>query len=270
MAEATFISLVIGAISGLLLGLTGAGGGVVAVPLLAVGLDLPLTEAAPLALLAVALTASGAALAGLRRGIVRYRAAFVIAAVGLLCAPLGLQAAALAPERYLWWVFAAVMLVVAARMARSAARDPVEYGALDIADPLCPRDPRTGRFIWRGRVGALMGAIGAGAGFLSGLLGVGGGFVIVPALRAVSDLDMHAAIATSLMAIALIALGTVAWALATGHAFEPLRVATYVGGTAAGTLAGRLAARRLPTPRLQQLFAASMVVVAVLLLFRNN
>lgn len=264
------VAMVIGLLSGLLLGLTGAGGGVVAVPLLAVGLGLPLTAAAPLALLAVALTASAAALAGLRRGLVRYRAAFVIAGVGLVCAPLGLQAAALAPERYLWWLFAAVMLLVAARMARSATQDPVEFGALDIGDPLCPRDPHSGRFIWRRRVAGVMAAIGAAAGFLSGLLGVGGGFVIVPALRAVSDLDMHAAIATSLMAIALIALGTVGWALAAGHEFQGLRAASYVTGAAGGTLAGRLTARHLPTARLQQLFAASMVGVALLLLIRNN
>ncbi|MEX2958434.1 TSUP family transporter [Acinetobacter baumannii] len=36
------------------------------------------------------------------------------------------------------------------------------------------------------------------------MLGVGGGFVIVPALRKVTNLDMHSIVATSLMIIFLI------------------------------------------------------------------
>ncbi|XLM22216.1 TSUP family transporter, partial [Chromobacterium piscinae] len=43
---------------------------------------------------------------------------------------------------------------------------------------------------------------------LTGLLGVGGGFVIVPALRRLSDLGMQAIIATSLLVIALVGSGS--------------------------------------------------------------
>lgn len=262
----------IGVICGLLLGLTGAGGGVIAVPLLSVGLGMPLVQAAPLALLAVALTASMAAVFGLRRGIVRYRAAMVIAAAGLLVAPLGLWAGRHAPEAVLWWIFSGVLLIVAWRMHRAAVRDPHEYGPLGAASdaPLCPRDDDTGRFIWKRRVAAVMAGIGSLAGGLSGLLGVGGGFVIVPSLRAVSSLDMHAAIATSLMAIALIAIGTVAWALLGGHDFDWPEAGGYIAGTVVGTALGRALAPRLPARRLQQGFAAMLVVVAVALLIHHN
>ena len=267
------MAVVIGLVGGLLLGLTGAGGGVVAVPLLAAGLNLPLTVVAPMALLAVALTASGAAMAGLRRGIVRYRAAFVIAGTGLLIAPIGQRLAAQAPEAWLWSAFAIVMLGVSARMFMASRRDPVEYGSLTVEhqrDALCPRDRDTGRFVWGPRVSGVMAGIGTLAGFLSGLLGVGGGFVIVPALRAVSDLDMHGAVATSLLAIALIAIGTVGWSLLAGHQFELVRVSSYVIGAGVGTMVGRTLANRVPARRLQQLFAWVMAVVALVMLLRNG
>ena len=56
----------LGAVVGLILALTGAGGGILAVPLLVFGLHLSITQAAPVGLIAVgAASALGAAL-GLR------------------------------------------------------------------------------------------------------------------------------------------------------------------------------------------------------------
>ena len=47
----------IGLFVGSLMGLTGAGGGIISVPLLIFGLGLPLNEAAPIALASVAISA---------------------------------------------------------------------------------------------------------------------------------------------------------------------------------------------------------------------
>ena len=62
----------LGGLVGLLLALTGAGGGILAVPLLVFALHLGLAQAAPIGLLAVGLAAAMAATLGLRDGIVRY------------------------------------------------------------------------------------------------------------------------------------------------------------------------------------------------------
>ncbi|MFI7962281.1 TSUP family transporter, partial [Acinetobacter baumannii] len=70
--------------------------------------------------------------------------------------------------------------------------------------PPCQVNPSTGRFIWNFKTGGVLASIGIIAGLLTGMLGVGGGFVIVPALRKVTNLDMHSIVATSLMIIFLI------------------------------------------------------------------
>ncbi|TPQ31056.1 hypothetical protein C2U69_29725, partial [Cupriavidus pinatubonensis] len=64
-------SAALGAVVGLILALTGAGGAILAVPLLLFVLHLSVAEAAPVALLAVGLSAAVGALLGLRAGVVR-------------------------------------------------------------------------------------------------------------------------------------------------------------------------------------------------------
>jgi len=66
---------------GLALGMTG-GGGVLAVPALVLGLGYSLPEAAPVALVAVGVSAFLGGLDGLRRGLVRYKAALLMALGG--------------------------------------------------------------------------------------------------------------------------------------------------------------------------------------------
>ncbi|OWT80771.1 MULTISPECIES: TSUP family transporter [unclassified Achromobacter] len=120
MLTATFLGLAIGA----LLGLTGAGGGILAVPALMFGLHLGLAEAAPVALIAVGSAAALGAAQGLRRGLVRYKAATLMAIAGGLTAPVGLLLARQLPATLLSLGFAAVMLLVAARMARQTMKRP--------------------------------------------------------------------------------------------------------------------------------------------------
>ena len=64
--------MILGALVGLLLGLTGAGGGILAIPALTLGVGWTLVEATPVALLAVGVAASVGAIDGLRKGLVRY------------------------------------------------------------------------------------------------------------------------------------------------------------------------------------------------------
>jgi hypothetical protein len=199
--------------------------------------------------------------------LVRYRAAMLMAAVAWLLAPFGLRAARHLPVDTLTLLFAAVLLGAAIRALLQALHAPHEADVLNapVSAPVCHLDPSTGRITWTRAALAVIAAIGALAGFLAGLLGVGGGFVIVPALRAVSDLSVHSAVATSLMAIALISAGTVAAALLQGHAMPWLLALPFVGGALAGMLAGRRIAPRLAGARLQQFFALAMAAVAVTL-----
>jgi uncharacterized membrane protein YfcA len=79
-------------------------------------LDLNVAEAAPLALLAVGLSAGMGAIIGLRAGIVRYRAAGFIALTGIVSSPVGLWLAHRLPNGPRALLFAGVPAFVAIRM----------------------------------------------------------------------------------------------------------------------------------------------------------
>ena len=253
------LTFLLGACVGLVLGLTGAGGGILAIPALTLGLGWSVTQATPVALLAVGSAALIGAMQGLRQGLVRYKAAATMAAVGWLVAPLGLYVAALVPGTALMILFAAVMLVVACRMYLQARADSEAQGTLQRN---CMLDPATGRLDWNARCLATLASIGAASGFLTGLLGLGGGFLIVPAFRKFSDVRMHGVVATSLM---VVTLGTLGHLFSQGVTFSSAG-ALFTVSALVGMIGGRLAAPNLPARLLQQMFSVLCVCVSLLML----
>ncbi|PLZ00860.1 hypothetical protein CY652_18585 [Burkholderia sp. WAC0059] len=254
-------SLLLGALVGAVLGLTGAGGGILAVPALVVGMGWPMQQATPVALVAVAGSAALGALEAFRRGLVRYRAAFLMAAAGVPLTSLGVRLSHVLPQRLLMALFAAVMLVVALRLLRQA----LGGGAPDPASGFCVGhlDPGTGRLAWTWSVAAALAGTGALTGLMTGLLGVGGGFVIVPMLRKLTDIPMHGIVATSLMVIALVGGGGIASTLVQG-ASPPLALTLMFSAmTAAGMVAGRVVSRRLAPAHVQMGFAVALIVIAL-------
>jgi uncharacterized protein len=273
------MTIALGLIVGLVLGLTGAGGSIIAVPLLMWALDWSLLQAAPVALIAVAVSASFGTLYAWDVAVIRYRAALLMGAAGLITAPLGLLAAERLPLTLLTLTFSLVLLVVAARMWHQSRHAPEETrvvraslrGADDLTgDAICKLNPATGRFVWTQRCAATVGACGAATGFLAGLLGVGGGFVIVPGLRSISDVSIHAAIATSLMAIALISSVTVVIAMLLGRELPWTVALPFALGALGGMLAGRQLAQHIAGPKLQKMFSVLLGLVALAMLARST
>jgi hypothetical protein len=274
----------LGALIGLLVAFTGAGGGSLAVPLLVFSMHLRMAEAAPVSLMAVGLSSMLGAVLGLREGIVRYRAAALMGAVGLVVAPLGVALAQRVPNAPLQGIFAAVLGIVAWRMwgvtrkrladARTLPVDETDADATAAAVapraravPPCRLDPRDGRLRWNRPCAVALGSIGAVAGVLSGLLGVGGGFVVVPALTRYTDLTARTIVATSMAVLAIVATSGVASAAAHGTVPWPIAL-PFAAGAMVALLAGRRIAARVPGIRLQQGFAAVAAFVAVLMLGR--
>ncbi len=147
---------------GLSMGLTGAGGGVLAVPALTMLLGLDLRQAVPLGLLAIGSAALLGSLDGLRHGLVRYRAALFMAAIGVLTASLGTRIAQTLPTDVLMVLFCLVLIVVA---VRQWSQGMIPSGIADAAlfKP-CQLAPDKGRFRWTPRCFMHFGAIGASAG----------------------------------------------------------------------------------------------------------
>lgn len=258
------ILLILGVLIGLVMGLAGAGGGVLAVPALVIGMGWSMQQAAPVALIAVAGGAALGAFEGLRHGLVRYRAAFFMVACGLPLTPIGIHYAHQLPQRRLQLVFAAVILIVALRLIRQTFSSSLS-GA---QSKLARINPDTGRFRWTTTSAVLFAAIGAFAGFLSGLLGVGGGFVIVPALRRFTDVSMHSVVATSLMVIALISSGSVTATLIYGASLPMPATLFFAGATAFGMGLGRKLSPRLSEQAIQRSFAGVLLAASAQLVAR--
>lgn len=258
------ILLILGVLIGLVMGLAGAGGGVLAVPALVIGLGWSMQQAAPVALIAVAGGAALGAFEGLRHGLVRYRAAFFMVVCGLPLTPVGIHCAHQWPQRYLQLVFAIVILIVASRLIRQT----LSSSRTGAQSKLARIDPDTGRFRWTRTTGVLFAVIGAFAGFSSGLLGVGGGFFIVPALRRFTDVSMHGVVATSLMVIALVSSGSVTAALIEGATLPMPATLLFAGATALGMGLGRKLSPRLSEQTIQRGFAGVLLAASAQLMSR--
>ena len=258
-------SALLGSIVGVVLGLTGAGGAIIAVPLLIFGLHLAIADAAPIALLAVCISAAMGALLALKRGKVRYRAASLLALTGLAASPLGVFLAQRIPDAPLTLLFAMVMGYAAFHLFRQSMGNSAEDAGCSPAP--CQLGPG-GRLTWTWVCARRMTMAGVLTGFLSGLLGVGGGFIIVPALQKVTDLHMQSIMSTSLAVIALVSLvGVISamlmrgmdWAIALPFAF----------GAGAGMLLVGAFAHRFTGQRLQQGFAVVAGCVAIGMILRQ-
>ncbi|GIX31026.1 MAG: UPF0721 transmembrane protein [Porticoccaceae bacterium] len=250
---------------GLALGLTGGGGSVFAVPLLVFGLGLSPQRAVPLSLAAVAAVAAVGAWRAAARGLVELRAGALLALGGMATAPVGVWLSRQVAPHTLLTAFALLSCWVAVRLWRSA-----DEGAVVRADPapdgegiaLCRLEGA--RLSLTAPCGAALLAAGLATGVLAGLFGIGGGFLIVPALRWVTRLSIHRAVATSLLVIALVGGAGLASATSTlGDGFPWDLALAFLGGGLAGLWAGQRLAPLLAGPRLQRTFSLAVLAMAV-------
>lgn len=259
------IVLLLGLTVGVILALTGAGGGILAVPLLVFGAGLSMAEAGPIGLLAVGLAATLGAVMGLKNGTVRYKAALLIATAGIICSPLGLWLAQRTPNRPLTILFACVLMYVAFRVFKRSL--PTSKAPVATKPPPCVLDTQRGKLNWTAPCAWALTVSGVVAGGLSGLLGVGGGFVMVPALQRYTNLTAQSVLATSLAVIALVSMSGVAASSAAGHLQWAVALPFSLGALF-GMACGRLIAARLAGPHLQRGFAIVSMLVAVALLVK--
>ncbi len=261
------VSAGLGVFVGVMMALTGAGGGILSVPLLVFGLNLSVASAGPIGLLAIAVAGSLGAINGLRNKILRYRAAIVMAGLGVVLAPIGIYMAHRIPNQPLMIAFASLLIIVSVRMLIQAQHEITGSTPKERPAPPCKLDQSIGRLIWSVPCArALMGS-GAVAGFLSGLLGVGGGFIIVPALKKLTDLPMQSIVATSLGVLALISITGVTSAALTGHLNWSIGI-PFTGGAIVGMLLGSIIAKQISGPRIQQAFAIFTFLISLSLLYK--
>lgn len=233
---------------GLILGLVGGGGSILAVPLLvhAVGVQSP-HLAIGTAAAAVAANAMAGLVPHVRAGNVRWPCGLVFAAAGVVGAALGAEAGKAFDGEQLLFLFGLLMIAVGASMLRKRKRELDANVRLtrDNARQMLPR---------------LIG-LGLLVGLLAGFFGIGGGFLIVPALIFAAGLPIHLAIGTSLIVVAALGATTAASYALSGLVDWPLFGLLVLGGGVGSALGMRAGKWLLGKKRALELGFASTVIL---------
>jgi uncharacterized membrane protein YfcA len=244
------VALPFGLAIGLLLGLVGGGGSILAVPVLVYVLGEPVKRATTESLVIVGATALVGGLAAWRAGRVRWRVGLAFAAAGAAASVGGTALNRAAGSSAILLAFGLLLPAAAYAILRGTRARPEAPGGA--RPPAWPR----------------VAAAGAVTGVLTGFFGVGGGFVIVPALTLALGLPMTLAVGTSLLVIALTSAAALAAHLASGGIDIGL-AAAFTAAAIAGAVAGTHLHGRLPESRLRRLFAALLVAVAAFLIAKS-
>ncbi len=243
----TILTLLGAALVGLSLGLTGAGGSIITLPVLVYLGGVAPREAVGLSLFVVGVAALVGAGQRYRVGEVHLRAAAMFAISGMVGAAGGARLTPLVSPEVLMMGFAGLMVVVAVKLLRG--------GEAEVAmAPECRP--------WRCLLA------GMGVGVLTGFIGVGGGFLLMPSLVKFARLPLRMATGTSLAVIGFNA----AAGFGSHYGEAPPRWALaflFAGIAALGVVAGTGLAGRLPVVRLRQGFAVMVLATAVLVLWQN-
>jgi uncharacterized protein len=240
-----------GGVIGLVLGLVGGGGSILAVPLLiyVVGVASP-HAAIGTASVAVTINALASLIGHARAGRVKWRCAGVFATAGMIGAALGAELGKAFDGKRLLILFGLLMIGVGLSMLRPrrGAEAPdvrlTRTSALTLLPRLIP--------------------IGLGTGLAAGFFGIGGGFLIVPGLILATAMPLPFAIGTSLVVVSALGATT-----ATSYALSGLvdwRVtALLVIGGVIGTIAGIALGRTLGARKglLERGFAAVVIAVGI-------
>jgi hypothetical protein len=246
------LSVLSGGMVGFTLGLIGGGGSILAVPLLLYLVGMPdAHRVIGTTSVAVAFNALTSLVPHARRGNVRWAAAAIFSACGIVGASAGSSLGKAFDSQRLLFLFALLMIVIAPLMLRPRQATAVMETAMT---PVAA---------------ARLGAVGLVVGCLAGFFGIGGGFLIVPGLILATGMPMIEAVGTSLVAVSSFGLTTALNYATSGLVAWPVALLFILGGLGGGwigsTVADRLSGHR---QALSFVFSGIVLITAFYMLFR--
>lgn len=250
-------AILAGLTTGMVLGLFGSGGSIIALPALIYLLHVEPKSAIAMSLGVVGVTATLSALDHLRRGNVEVRIALVFGLFGVAGTFAGARLGVVTPVVIQLGLFALVMYAAAWRMLRPALLKPV--GAVAAAG---------GCHEFISPCMAQIALHGIGVGVLTGLVGVGGGFLIVPALVLLSGIPMKRAVGTSLAIVAAKSYAGFAGYMG-GVPVDWVVMGWFTLVTVLGSFLGTFFSTRISQDALKKGFAWFLVAVATYILFKS-
>ncbi len=286
------LAVVVGAI----MGLTGAGGSILTVPILVYVVGIDAVTATAYSLFVVGVTSVVGAASYWRRGLVHVRAALAFSIPSLpvvfltrrwlvpaIPAQLGSVAGVeVSKELFILVLFAVIMglsalsMIARPRFAAPAAGNGGAGAAVAAAVEL-PPPARSAAAAAPAKAGVppfevsvpLVVLEGAVIGVLTGLVGAGGGFAIVPALAVFARLPMRVAVGTSLTIIAAKSLFGVLGDLSRESRFDWGLLLAFTALAVAGILLGSRLSRLVPGAKLRPAFGWFVLAAAGGILVRE-
>jgi uncharacterized protein len=231
--------------AGLLGSLTGLGGGVVIVPMLALGFGVDIHYAIGASLVSVIATSSGAAVAYVREGFSNIRIGMLLEIATTIGATGGALLATIVAPQAIAFIFGAVLILSVYSSIKGPGPDPADIGPDRLAT----------RLNLHGSYPALAGIrhyhvrnVPAGfgimsiAGLLSGLLGIGSGAMKVLAMDHVMRLPFKVSTTTSNFMIGVTAAASAGIYLNRGYIDPGLSMPTMLGVLLGSLIGARLLA----------------------------
>ncbi len=271
LLDFTLIIWLASMLAGLLGALTGLGGGVVIVPLLAVIMHVDLRYAMGASLVSVIATSSGAAAAYVREGFSNIRIGMFLELATTAGALFGAYLAAHVPKSWIGVIFGLVLLF-SAWSARHPPRRQSEKVAVDnLAVKLrlngefpTPEGPRPSQATNLPGGFGLMGV----AGILSGLLGIGSGAFKVLAMDRVMKIPFKVSTTTSNFMIGVTAAASAGLYLHRGY-IDPGLAMPVMLGVLIGSLVGAKLLVHMQAATLRLVFALVIAALGVQMIFEG-
>ena len=272
------LPIVVGVCVGIIVGLLGAGGGILSVPILVYLLGQSPHNAAAGSLLIVGAT-SLIALIG-RRKEVHWKQGAVFGALSIAGSFIGSFLNSLVSPNLLMYLFSALLVMVAGLMFRKAAKEKNAAGGnmtggkpqipspnTDVNEQVCNNNTQGNKNSQRRNsplhhwITIIIAAVLIGV--LTGFFGVGGGFAVVPALTLIMHFDMKEASATSLLVMIIASLAGLAARMGTAIQIDYLSVLPFALASMIGGSIGASLTRKAKSTTLTLLFAILLLLVAV-------
>lgn len=264
----TLINLGLSFCAGIIGALLGIGGGLIIVPALTLFLGIDIRYAIGASIVSVIATSIGSSSTYLRKGIANMRLGMFLEAATATGAIAGAFVAGIVDAKWLYFIFAFVLLHLACTMARLKKKTHLmaehsDHLAMRLKldshyyDEALAKEVHYGvRHTWAGF--AMSGFAGVG----SGLLGVGGGFLKVPTMDAIMGVPIKVATTTSNFMIGVTAAASAGVYFARGD-IDPFITAPVATGVILGSLTGTAILKHVSSARLRYAFVILLVWIAV-------
>lgn len=270
------VIVALGALTGILSGMFGVGGGFLTTPLM-IFYGIPPTVAAASA----ASQVTGASVSGVfahsRRGGVDYQMGAVLVAGGIIGTVLGAGLFSLLQAlgqidiviNILYVLLLGSIGTIMAReswQALQAQKTGVPLPARKRRHhPMVASLPMRWRFYRSGLYISPLAPLilGITTGMLTMLMGIGGGFVLVPAMLYILGMSANVVVGTSLFQILFVTMATTMMHSMTTRAVDVVLAALLLLGSVSGAQVGAQLAQQIPAERLRLVLAAIVLVIAL-------